>query len=241
VSIFPVHAGRTGKGNFVKNGRKSMKKPLIRTLLGSLLAAIAALAMTSAMAYQAGDLIVRAGAAGVFPTGESEDIIVPFGVGATVEADDGWSLGITGTYMVSDNLGVGLLAAWPFEHDIDAQGTISAAGTVAEIKHLPPTLTLQYHFDTGSMLHPYVGAGINYTTFFSEDTKGVLSALNLDLDDSWGLALEVGADYELQNNWLVSAQLWYVDIDTEASLTGLPSFDVEIDPWVFMVGIGKKF
>ncbi len=147
--------------------------------------------------------------------------------GAKVEADDGWSLGLTGTYMVGNNLGVGLLAAWPFTHDVDATGTLPAQGfpgTVAEIKHLPPTLTLQYHFNTGSMWHPYVGAGINYTTFFSEDTKGALKNAgfrDIELDDSWGLAVEAGVDYELENNWLVSAQLWYVDIDTEANVTGL--------------------
>ena len=95
------------------------------------------------------------------------------------------------------------------------------------------------------MWHPYVGAGVNYTTFFDEDTKGAFAAatpgLDLELDDSWGLALEAGVDYELENNWLLSAQLWYVDIDTEAKVDTVPSFDVDIDPWVFMVGVGKKF
>ena len=31
------------------------------------------------------------------------------------------------------------------------------------------------------------------------------------------------------------------DIDTEADLEGVGKFDVDIDPWVVMIGVGKKF
>lgn len=211
-----------------------------KMVTGALLSAGLILGAGSALAYQAGDLVVRAGAAGVMPSGDSDEItaIAP---GAKVEAQDAWSLGLTFTYMATDNIGVGVLAAWPFEHDIDGSGSIAGAGTVAETKQLPPTVTLQYHFNGGSALHPYVGAGLNYTTFFSEDTQGALSGTSLELDDSWGYALEAGADYDLGNDWLVSGQVWYLDIDTDATVSGVGSFDVEIDPWVVMVGVGKKF
>lgn len=218
-----------------------MKQCVSRAILGVLLAGSTVLGTASVSAYETGDIILRAGAAGVFPTGDSENI-TPLDPGAKVEVDDTWSLGLTGTYMVTNKLGIGLLAAWPFKHDIDASGTISDLGTVGETRQLPPTLTLQYFFGTRSNVHPYVGAGINYTYFFSEDTEGALSGLELELDDSWGLALEAGVDYELDNNWLISGQLWYIDIDTEATIETIPgSYDVEIDPWVFMLGIGKKF
>lgn len=198
---------------------------------------------TPALAVQAGDVLVRAGIAHVAPQGDSEEITA-IGAGARVEADSATSLGITATYMTSNNLGVGLLAAWPFEHDIDATGTIAALGTVGETKHLPPTVTLQWYFTPGSNVRPYVGAGINYTNFFSEDAKGALAGHSLKLDDSWGLALEAGVDIDINNNWFVSGQVWYLDIDTEASLTGPvynTNFDVDIDPWVVMLGIGTKF
>jgi len=97
------------------------------------------------------------------------------------------------------------------------------------------------HFETGSNFHPYIGAGVNYTHFFDEDTSGALDGLDLDLDDSWGLAGEIGLDYDLGNDWLISGQVWYIDIDTEAKLEGVGKFDVDIDPWVVMLGVGKKF
>ena len=225
-----------------------MKVKFTNTISALVLACSALLALPTANAYEAGDWIVRAGAAGVYPTGESDDIFPSvLGKGAKVEADYAWSLGLNFTYMATDNIGIELLAAWPFSHDIDCTGTISALGTCAETKHLPPTLTAQYHFDTGTKWHPYLGLGINYTYFFDEDTKGTLADLgsDLSLSGSWGFAGEAGLDYEFDNNWLVSAQLWYIGIKPEATLSidgvGTDKFDVSINPWVVMLGVGYKF
>jgi outer membrane protein len=222
-----------------------MKNQLLKGALAAILGTTTALAALPAAAYTAGDIILRAGAAGVLPDGDggTHPSVGPPPGG--VEADDAWSLGLTATWMATNNIGVGVLAAWPFEHDIDGTGALASAGKVGETKHLPPTVTLQYHFDTGSKLHPYVGAGINYTNFFSEDVvPSVLPGSSLSLDDSWGIAGEIGVDFELSNDWLVSAQAWYIDIDTDATISGttLPgSFNVEIDPWVLMFSVGKKF
>jgi len=216
-------------------------------------ALIAAMAATftaaPAMAYEAGDFIARAGAAGVFPTGESDDLAaVP---GGKVEADDAWSLGLTFSYLFTDNIGVGVLAAWPFKHDIQPKGNlknVTGSDDIGEVTQLPPTVTLQWHFNTGSNFHPYVGAGVNYTYFWDEDTKGGLGATGaeLDVDDSWGLAAEAGLDYTFENDWLVSAQVWYISIEPDAEVKGgalnlNEDLEVEIDPWVFMLGVGKKF
>lgn len=215
-----------------------------KSLLNIAVAAILGSAALPAAAWQAGDLIGRIGAAGVLPDGDGG--VVPAAAPGRVEADDSWSLGLTGTWMMTDSIGIGLLAAWPFEHDIKGAGTLAGAGKVGDTKQLPPTVTAQYHFNTGSSVHPYIGAGVNYTNFFSESTTGALAGDSLKLDDSWGLAAEAGVDFELDNDLLLSAQLWYVDIDTDATVAGTASglagsFNVEIDPWVVMIGIGRKF
>lgn len=218
-----------------------MKYLAMKPLLAGVLTAGMLLGTVSVQAYEAGNLILRAGVAGVFPTGSS-DSITPLASGARVEAQSAVTLGLTGTWMITDTLGIGVLASTPFEHDIEAAGTISNLGKVGDTKHLPPTLTLQYYFNPASKIHTYVGAGINYTIFFEEDTTGALAGLDLKLDNSLGLALEAGVDYELENNWLVSAQLWYIDLDTEATIETIPgSYDVNIDPWVFMMGVGRVF
>lgn len=204
-------------------------------------AMLCSFATPSVLAYQAGDMILRAGAAGVYPNADSDEITT-VASGAKVDVDSAWSLGITFSYMLTDTLGVGVLAAWPFEHDIEGDGSISGLDTLGSTKHLPPTVTLQWHFPTNSAWQPYLGAGLNYTVFFDEDTEGALSAVDLELDDSWGVAAEAGLDYQLDNDWLISGQIWYLDIDTEAKVSGgIGKFDVEIDPWVYMLSVGKKF
>ena len=200
------------------------------------------------MAYEAGDFVARVGAAGVYPTGESDSLAaVP---GGKVEADDAWSLGLTFTYMFTDNIGLGVLGAYPFKHDIKPKGTLKDIDSrdVGETKHLPPTVTLQWHIPTGTGFHPYLGAGVNYTYFFDEDTKGALgdTGADLDIDDSWGLAAEAGVDYLFSNDWMVSAQLWYISIEPDAEVKGGTlgldeDLEVEIDPWVFMASVGKRF
>jgi outer membrane protein len=199
------------------------------------------------MAYEAGDFIARAGWAHVAPDTDSDEFSnFP---GAKADVDDTDSLGLTFSYLFTDNIGVGVLAAYPFETDIEGDGTISSVDKVGDTKFLPPTVTLQYHFNTGSDFHPYVGAGINYTFFWDENASDApFNGSDLDLDDSWGFAGELGLDYTFQNDYLVSAQIWYIDIGTEADSSGAagnPALagkaDVDIDPWVFMLGVGKKF
>ncbi len=213
---------------------------LKKTVLGTVLVG-SCFAATPIMAYEAGDMMLRLGAAGVYPTDDSDNINgLP--AGSKVEADSAWSLGVTFTYMFTDNIGVGVLAAYPFEHDIKGQGTISSLDKVGSTKHLPPTVTLQYYFNNDTAFTPFLGAGVNYTHFFDEDTKGALSGANLDIDDSWGYALEGGVDYDINDKWMISGQVYYINIEPDADVSSLPGdFTVDINPWVYLVSAGYKF
>ncbi|MCY1462697.1 Outer membrane protein W [compost metagenome] len=101
---------------------------------------------------------------------------------------------------------------------------------------------------TKNAFQPYAGVGVNYTTFFDEDLTSAREAQgfsNLKLQDSWGLAGELGFDYMLNENALFNMAVWYMDIDTQATanLAGVNKVkvDVDVDPWVYMVGFGYKF
>ncbi len=215
-----------------------------------------ALAATFAQAHQAGDVIVRAGAITVDPHEDSGDIYVGAlstsvaGTEATLDSDT--QLGLNFAYMLTDKIGIELLAASPFTHNVGVAGMPGAFaglnGKLGELKHLPPTLSVVYYpLDSKSAFQPYVGAGINYTWFFDDklsseaEDKGFSG---LDMKDSWGLAAQVGMDYMLTDNVMVNAQVRYIDIET----TGTTSFggakvkvDVDVDPFVYMVGLGYKF
>lgn len=205
---------------------------------------------SSALAHQAGDIIVRAGVAVVTPNESSQNIITPdLGDLGQFSVSSNTQLGLNFGYMLTDNIGIELLAASPFTHDISLAGV----GKVAETKHLPPTLVAQYYFGTAdSKLRPYIGLGVNFTNFYdnkiTNDVGGRLS--DLSLSNSWGVAGQIGLDYQINNNWLVNASVWYAKISTDANFnykvlesdTVVPvTIETDIDPWVYMVSVGYTF
>ena len=95
---------------------------------------------------------------------------------------------------------------------------------------------------------PYVGAGLNYTIFFSEDVGADAAGLGytkLKLDNSIGLAAQIGVDYQINKKWFLNASAMYADIDTEAELTGSGATTLnvgyDLDPMVYRVNVAYKF
>ncbi len=224
-----------------------MKKTRLAVALT--LAALTALPMTTVHAYEKGDLILRAGPANVDPDSSSSAISLGGaelpGTGVSVDGDT--KIGITATYMLNEHFGVGLLASTPFQHDITESGL--GIGRIGSTRHLPPTLSIQYFpMNSASNFQPYFGVGANYTTFFDEETDpgldGALGDSTLKLDDSFGMALELGADYWINEKWALNAAIWMIDIDTDAVISspaGEVTVDVEIDPVVYMIGAAYRF
>ncbi len=210
-----------------------MSSKMLKTAVAAALAA--GLLAGTAQAYEAGNWLFRIGAYGVFP--ESDNLTNVLGTGATLNVEDGYTLGFNLTYMVNPNIGVELLAALPFQHDIK----LSGAGTVAQTDQLPPTVSVQYHFMPQSTIRPYVGLGLNYTVFFNEETKGALTGTSLSLDSSWGLAGQLGIDIDVAQNWFVNADLRYIGINTDAKLDGVSIGTVDINPWVVGLTVGTRF
>jgi len=215
----------------------------MNTVKGIVLAVSSALFVLpmAASAYDKGDILVKFGAASVSPASSSDEISPDL----SVTADDEVQLGISGTYMVSDKLGLELLAATPFSHELTFKGTSAKVGS---IKHLPPTLSAQYYFmGSKSKFKPYVGAGVNYTVFFDEEVGSAVSDAysDLDLDDSVGLSAQVGFDYQINNKWMLNACAMYIDINTTATLSGDDIEDLEVDydldPMVYRLNVGFTF
>jgi len=198
--------------------------------------------------YEKSDLILRFGAITVAPDEDSSDIRL----NGTAIPDTGISVnndtqpGISMSYMFGSNIGLGIVAAPPFEHEIYAEGLGFEVGTA---KHLPATITGQYFFNTNGVIQPYIGLGINYTAFFGEDEDSELEAAlggaeDLSFDDSVGLVVELGLDVPITEKLLLNVTVWRIDIETTGSVetgAGTVEVDVDVDPWVYMAGIGYKF
>ena len=74
--------------------------------------------------------------------------------------------------------------------------------------------------------------------FNGEDRNG----FEVELDDGFGYALQAGADVAISGPWTANFDVKKVWFNTDASINGgaLKS-DVNLDPWVVSIGIGRKF
>ncbi|WP_184195773.1 OmpW/AlkL family protein [Chitinimonas taiwanensis] len=135
------------------------------------------------------------------------------------------------TYMLTNNLGAELILGTA-RHEVSAGGT-----SLGKVNHLPPTLTLQYHFTPDATFRPYAGVGVNYTRFYNVDLPG----LQVD-KNSFGGSLQIGADYAINKDWFVNLDLKKIYIKTDVSTAGGTDLGtLKINPLVIGLGVGTKF
>ncbi len=187
----------------------------------------------TASAFEPGDWLVKVGVHAVNPKSDNGSL-----AGNTLDAsiDTNARPSLQAEYFLTKNWGVEVLAAVPFQHDVDLNGVHAAT-----IKHLPPTVSVQYHFAPNDKVSPFVGLGLNYTWIYSEDTTGPLAGTKLGLDNSWGLAAHAGVDFKLNNGWYLGADLRWIDIDTEAHVNGASVGTVNVDPLAYGIYVGFVF
>jgi len=204
----------------------------------------AAFAVTPAFAKE-GDVLVRARAIVVAPNESSGAVSgIP---GSKVGVGDSVMPEVDFTYMATNHIGAELILATT-KHSVSGRGTISGLGDVANTWVLPPTLTLQYHFAPDGKIRPYLGAGINYSVFYSGKATPSLNAAlgptKVKLGDSVGYALQAGVDIPVSKKVFVNFDVKYIDMKTTARLTSgatLRTARVKIDPIVAGMGIGFRF
>jgi len=183
------------------------------------------LSVVGAFAQEKGSLWVNLGAHVVDPKSDNGSV-----AGGAFDVTVGQSLrpSVMLEYFVAQNLGIEVLAAWPFSHDVELNGVKAAT-----VDHLPPTVSLQYHFNGDGAISPYLGVGLNYTLFFSEDTTGPINGADLSLGSSWGLAAHGGVNFKVSERWGLGVDLRWIDIDTDVDLNGSGIGTVQIDPLAY--------
>lgn len=195
----------------------------------------------------AGDWVIRGRVIQVDPHNSNNALSVVGLKGLSANTDTVPELDFS--YFVTDHWALELILAWS-DHEVDPKGPLKAVSTKGiESKALPPTLTLQYHFNPTGRCRPYAGIGLNYTHFFDQDVSPELeaalgSAASVDIDDSFGLAAQVGMDVAIDDRWSVNFDVKYIDMDADATIKAgalrLKS-DVDLDPVVWGIGVGYRF
>jgi outer membrane protein len=220
------------RGHWNPAGNPGFWSPPMNILRTTLAAAIALVAFP-AFAQSAGQWTIGVGVHDVAPrSGNGTLTATPLG-DLHMDVGDSTRPTITAEYFVRDNLGIEVLAAVPFRHEISVDGV----GKVGSTRELPPTVSLQYHFGRGKV-RPFVGLGVNYTTFFDTDASGPIDGGNLDLSDSWGLAAHLGVDFRVGERGAIRIDYRRIDIDTKVKLDGADlgtRNTVDIDPSAYGV------
>lgn len=149
-----------------------------------------------------------------------------------------WMPEVDITYFFNKNVAVELILTVPQKQTISSNGT-----AIGSLKHLPPTLTAQYHFTDLGGFKPYVGAGLNYTRFSSVHfNPAIVTALNPSVDkNSFGWALQAGVDIPLSNNLYLNVDVKKVQIKTDVSSFGAKVGEFKVNPVLFGVGLGWRF
>lgn len=226
-----------------------------KTALAILIAASFAPSLAFA---EAGDWVVRLRAAHISPDEDSNlRATGPATLTGELTVDSNTIPELDISYYVTKNIALELILATGSKHDVNLTKsrlngvpTPSLNENLGEVNVLPPTLTVQWHFNPDQMIDPYVGAGINYTRFMDKNLSHSVGG-DIDVDrNSWGPALQVGVDVNLKDGWLINADVKKLWIDTDVHFShgnGVVPFpkqkidSLDIDPWVFGIGVGKKF
>lgn len=215
----------------------------MKSLLLATAGAVALTGLAAPTAFaDAGDWLFRLRAITVQPD-ESADISI---IGGDVDIDTSVVPEFDITYFLTDQIAAELiLGVTP--HDVTAVGTALGDVDLGDVTLLPPTLTLQYHFNPDGQVRPYAGVGINYTLFFNEDLPSGTALDSIDYDPSVGFALQAGVDYGINDRWFLNFDVKKVWINTDVTIDGTTNLsavvdaDVDINPWIVGVGVGWRY
>ena len=166
-------------------------------------------------------------------------------VGLDMANKDATGLGLTvnnksipevdATYFFNKNVAAEVVLTVPQKQTVNSSVLAANIGT---FKHLPPTVTLQWHFDGSPTVKPYVGAGINYTQISKVD----LTAANASLDShSWGTALQAGVDFPIDKNLSFNIDLKKIYIQSNVYVGGVDQGVLKLNPLLIGAGLGYRF
>jgi outer membrane protein len=152
--------------------------------------------------------------------------------GLDLSINNKWLPEVDISYFVTPNIAAELILTIPQKHTLRSGGT-----DIGTLRHLPPTLTVQYHFAPTATVRPYVGAGVNYTHFSSVNLPAGVDIKR----NSWGPAVQAGVDFPVGKNMVLNVDVKKAYIRTDVSAAGVDIGKFKVDPVLFGVGIGWRF
>lgn len=195
------------------------------------LALASAFALTPALADADGPWLVRVRALHLDSANKDST-----GLGLAIDNKTFPELDIS--YFITPHIAAELILTYPQKHTLTAGGA-----EIGSLKHLPPTLTLQYHFNPSGSVRPYVGAGVNYTNFSSVHfAPAVQTALQPGIKHgSWGGAVQAGVDVEIAKGMFLNLDVKKVQLGTTVYSRGAEAGKFKVNPTLIGAGVGWRF
>jgi len=203
----------------------------MKTLLQHVLAISLLLAGSQALAQES-NWMVRARAVHIDPANASAPL-ASLGAADRIHVAARTIPEVDISYFFTPHLAAELILTYPQKHDVSLDGA-----RIGSFRHLPPTLSAQYHFAPEAQINPYLGAGVNYTRI--SRVKLLNGAADLE-NDSWGLALQAGLDIRLDARWSLNLDVKKLRLRSDVLLGGAKASSVKVDPVLFGVGVGYRF
>ncbi|WP_426113152.1 OmpW/AlkL family protein [Massilia sp. PWRC2] len=193
---------------------------------------LAALCLSGAAAAQESPWLVRVRVLQLEPANKSDPV---GGAGASdrLHVSNKTIPDVDVSYFFTPHWAAELVLTYPQKHRVTLDGA-----DIGSFKHLPPTLTAQYHFLPGAQINPYLGAGVNYTLISKVDLLGGAASLE---HDSVGLALQAGFDVAIDKRWSFNVDVKKMQIRSDVIIAGASASRVKVDPLLFGVGLGYRF
>jgi outer membrane protein len=215
-----------------------------------LAAALAALSLPgSAIAHEAGEVFLRLGVSYADPYSSSSRVNGRRGTG--IEVDSSTAAGLTATYMVLPRFGLEASISSPFSHKLSYEVGRSHSYDLGKFSRLSPAFTAQYFFlNPKSRFQPYIGLGLNYTMYYNEEVsreaKKNYGASDLKMRNSVGFVSQIGMDFRITDRVFVNTSIWWMGATSkvewrEAGGSYRLKSDVDVDPWVYSLGVGFRF
>lgn len=200
----------------------------------SIAVCLATLATTvcSAAVAQESPWLIRARAVQLSPADKS-DSLGGIGNANRISVEKRTIAELDVSYFFTPHLAAELVLTYPQKHEVMLDGAV-----IGSFKHLPPTLLAQYHFTPLGSFTPYLGVGVNYTRISSVRLLGGAAELE---NHSFGLALQAGVDFKVNDRWSVNLDLKRVNIRSDVMSAGAKISTVRVDPTLLAVGVGYRF
>ena len=218
----------------------------MRIVTVALLALLGSLFTGPVIAYESGDLLLRAGLLTSDPDAEGQEL-----GNQDLEVADDTMPAFSVSYMVHEYVGLQFATSLPLTHNIlldDSSG--AGSGNVGETGVISPNATVQVHAPAFAGFHPWLGLGVHYSAFFEEDfrnqnARGIPADYQLELDSSTGLITQLGVDMEVGDNWYVNGSVSQLRLETTATVTDSNGFvgeeDIDLDPLQWQIGVAYRF